>query len=434
MDLRKGRAYLAVVLCVFSLGIFARLASAQGSTPLDPFLRGMGLTTTPVGEEFAESFCAPVEHGLLLTASGCPAQWEEFDPLLMPWDIIVECNGKKVHDLPDIILEGSEDKLKLNILRQGRFFEVLLDAQTHKVESESEPSFIYSPRNEVTRAVYYMDGESVWEKDHTLLESGSGIISGRILISGNPVEGVEISLFLAGKKKTQSATTDSDGRFQANLPPGKYYYLGYSLTGPNAPNREMVAADRKMDPFGWMDDDLPMMDGDELTNKFDELEAKYGPEKAAEMIAEEFEDDLEDPFTEKYPLNLTSGSAESIPDIVYNEPIKIVAPLHNSRVSLDRLSFAWIPYEGADFYRVRVSHIKKKGRSTHYSPVCKQTVYENYLDPAELECDLPGFTDDEDVSGLVSGERYGVRVFAYDKNGKLLTASGEHKYVEFFIK
>jgi hypothetical protein len=303
-------------------------------------------------------------------------------------------------------------------------------------EMEEESSSHSFPEREIEKTVYYQEGEYIWDGPHTLLEGGGeAAITGRLIISGKPAEGVEVSLFLTGKKRTQSALTNSEGRFEIPIQPGKYFYIGYALSGSGVPDRNMVAVDKNLTPYMGRKTGSPQGDCDEVMDRFQELESKYGPEQAAEMIAEEFETDLENPFTEKYPLKVGPRESASIPDIIFNDPIRIVTPLNNTRVSMDRLSFAWIPFDGADSYLVKVCNIQKKGRSTHYTPVCEGTAYDNSLTAEELECESARFLGDDDrVDGLVSGERYGLKVYAFDREGKLLTASSEHNYVEFYVK
>lgn len=400
----------------------------------------MGLWATPINEEFAKKFCVTSDHGLLVVPVEHLGFFEPVPFELRPWDIVIKSGGKEVRGMSDLALAEGQKEVDLTVLRDGKLVNVkipIIDMPRDMVigssldEDEEEPSFP-SHRDEIKEAVYHRRGESVWD-ERTLMKSGDGVIAGKLIISGDSVEGVEVSLFLAGNKRTQPATTDSDGRFEINVPPGKYQYIGYALAGPAKPKRNMVGVNRTLAPFRSMEPEMPREDCDELTERFNELESKYGPEQAAEMIAEEFEDDFEEPFMDKYPLNVVSHSTDTIPDIVYNKPIKIVAPRHNTRVSLDRLSFAWVPYEEADSYFVDVTHIRKEGTMTSYRSICSGTVSHNSLDASELECRKFGFMDD-DVDDLISGERYGVKVYAYDEAGNLLSASSEHSYVQFFIK
>jgi hypothetical protein len=398
---------------------------------MDPYLEGMGLTTTPVGEEFAQNFCVPIDQGLLISPSGCPAQWDEFEPLLLPWDIIVECNGEKVYDLPDLASEEVEGELDLSVFRQGKFVKVALPILSGEYENRNLTGFSY--KHTIQGAVYYMDGESVWD-EHTLLETGDGIITGRVMISGKPAEGVDISIFLAGNKQTQPAVTDSDGRFEVRLPTGRYFYIGYELSGPNAPGQRMISVDRNLPPYRRRKPSAPSTDSDALSKRFSELASEFGPEEAAKKLGEEFEMDLKNLHREKYPLEVASNRSVSIPDIIYMEPVQIVSPLYNSSITLDQLTFAWVPYAGADSYYVVIHHIDRKPRTEVHSPILWQTVYSNSLSINDIEYENKEHFSDDRVREIIPGERYTLQVFAYDKDDNVLSASSEHSGLEFLVK
>ncbi len=406
----------------------------------------MGLWIVPINEEFSEKFCTTADHGMLVVPTGSMGFFETVPSELRPWDIVVKSGENEIRGMSDFALADDQKEIELIVLRDGKQVSVTLAIlempegriiHSSSEEDEADPSNSL-PRDAIKEAVYYQEDEGVWGS-HTLLEEGNAVIGGKLIISGKAVDGVEVSLFLAGRKRTQSATTDSDGRFEISLPPGKYFYIGYALYGPGAPDRRMIAVNKNLAHFGGFGEDTSSADCDdcedcdEVTARFEELASKHGPEVAAEMLAEEFAMELEDPFTDKYPLDLRTLSKDSVPDIVYNEPIKIVAPLHNTKVSLNRLTFAWVPFEGADSYLVSISHIKKEGRSTIYRPLCEKTTRENSLDELALECEVRGFMDDR-IGEIVPGELYGLKVYAYDKAGKLLSASSRHSSVEFFVK
>lgn len=432
-----------IFLLVFVALICPAIALAQPNPSVMKLYQAfsqIGLWLVPINEEFSEKFCTTADHGMLVVPTGSMGFFETVPSELRPWDIIVKSGGSEISGMSDFALADDQKEIELIVLRDGKPVSVtlpILDMPEGMIihrsseEDETEPSNSL-PRDAIKQTVYYQRDENIWES-RALLEEGSAVIDGKLIISGKPVEGVNVSLFLAGSKRTQPATTDSDGRFEISLPPGKYFYIGYALYGPGAPDRKMISVDKNLVPFARVDSMPPRGDCDEVTDRFEELSSKHGPEVAAEMLAEEFAMELEDPFTDKYPLDLRTLSKDSVPDIVYNEPIKIVAPLHNTRVSLNRLTFAWVPFEGADSYLVSISHIKKEGRSTIYRPLCEKMTRENSLDELALECEERGFMDDR-IGEIVPGELYGLKVYAYDKAGKLLSASSRHSSVEFFVK
>ena len=442
MDSRGRKVFLLVFLALFCPTILLAQPPENDFRLMYTFSR-IGMWMTPINEEFTQKFCVTTDHGMLLVPTGHLGPGVEFLPSeLRPWDIVVKAGETEVRGMADLVLAKEQKEIGLTVLREGKPVSVTLAIMelpgdmfigSSSKEGETDSS-ISLPRDATKETVYYQEGEGVWGS-HTLLEEGHAVVHGNLVISGKPVEGVNVSLFLAGKKRTQPATTDADGRFEISLPSGKYFYIGYALYGPGAPNRKMVPIDKNLAPFSRFREEMPSHgDCDEVTERFEELSSKHGPEVAAEMIAEEFEMDMADPFTEKYPLDLRTRSRDSVPDIVYNEPIKIVAPLHNTKASLNRLIFAWVPYEGAASYFVRVTHIRKSGNSTTYRPICEATVHQNFLEAGDLECEDRGFMDEGDVSDLVPGERYGLKVYAFDKDEKLLSASSRHSHVEFFVQ
>jgi hypothetical protein len=204
------------------------------------------------------------------------------------------------------------------------------------------------------------------------------------------------------------------------------------MSGSNVPEYHMIPVDHDLAPRYMKRKPADGSDGDKVAERFRELAAKHGPKKAAKMLAEEYKLDVSDPFSDKFPLQVTASAAVEIPDIIYREPVKIVSPIHKSSVSLPKLSFAWVPYEGADSYEIMVCHIEKRGTGATYHSICTQTVFGNSIDASDLKYNQR-FVDD-DVERLIPGQWFGVRVFAYDKDGNVLSASSRHRYVEFFVK
>lgn len=393
-----------------------------------------GFCPIPIDEKFAKIFAVPVDTGLLLAPISLFVPEESFIPSeLAAWDIIVECNGEKVNGWKGLKPQGRNSKLNLKVYRRGELVSVVLVLEEVKTPEPSGTVRRQSLFGEQRHIVYYTRGEKPWDRKQTLLEEGDGIIRGRMTVSDKPAEGVAISLLLAGDKRTQPATTDADGRFEIRLPPGDYLYLGYVMAESNVPERHMIAVDRRLGPVHMRGKTPAASRGDKVTERFKELASKHGSAEAAKMLAEEFKLDFTDPFSEKFPLEVTASSPVDIPDIIYRDPVKIVSPLHKSSVSLRKLSFAWIPYESADSYEISVCYIKKRGTGATYSPICGQTVSGNSIDASDLRFDS-SFGIDERVQRLIPGEWFGARVFAYDKDGDLLSASSEHQYVEFFIK
>ncbi len=452
-----------LVACICEFGVAAEEESAAADTALETEdteiafdeesfkilmrLGESGFAAVPIDEQFAELFHAPVSNGLLLAPIPADRDISVSPSDLLPWDIIVEYEGKKISKWEDLRRQGTSSEANLKVYRKGKLISVNFPLGEPLKEEPAEEIGSRLSRfdehiDEDIHVVYYMQGEEPWDGNQKVIEDGIGRIVGRITVSDKPVEGVQISLLLAGKQRTQTATTDADGRFEVHLRPGRYFYIGYALSGPNAPEAHMIPVDRKLEPFHMMKDDIPPCDGDKLTERFSELSAQHGPEKAAEMLAEESAEDFDfDPFEERYPLDVTASSAVELPDIVYREPIRIVTPMHKSSVSLDTLKFAWVPYENAASYEIEVCHITKKHKSTTFSPICGQTVSGNSIEASELKFNQERYFDEDDafdengdIHELTWDEWFGFQVFAYDKDGNLLSASAEHDYVEFFIK
>jgi len=426
------------LLFIFSYPLLAQEEEVESEYQAPRILSELwrrGLDITPIDNEFAVRFGVPLSSGLLITPSACVSETAPEDQWPEPWDIIVMCNGSEISTQADLYdhTEG-QGRVDLVVFRHGLKIPLTLELKNAETAGDSlaESASSMSERERV-KILYYPQDEDPWNDIFSTLEEGSGTISGTVTVDGKPAEGLQISIILAGKRRTERATVGPDGHFQVNLPEGTYSYIGYALSGSNMPRSNMVPIDRKLRSPLSPEFEPPTQDSDETLQRFLDLADKFGEEQAAQMLAEELPPDV-NPIDVNYPLAVTASSVVTIPDIIYMSPIKIIAPLHNSTVSLDKLRFAWALYDGASHYAVEISHITTEGRTRTYSIVASETAYGNTLDAASVTFNKERWMIRHEGEDFRSGQRYGVRLFAYDRNEKVISASHEHSCVEFVIK
>ncbi len=402
-----------------------------------PLLRELGLRglwLIPINSGFGEMFSVPVTGGLLvIPISESTSGWDELWP--QPWDIIVKGNGEAVSDLEHLrLLTEQKPLLDLLIFRRGNYINLSVPVSGNDLSTNDLSAQRPRYREEQIHVVYYVQGEEAWDKSFNQLEEGEGTIAGKITIAGSPPQGMKVSILLQGDQRTQPATVGENGEFEVHLPPGTYSYVGYVLSGENLPGRELIPVDHNLKPMMMTRGEPPLRDSDRIMQRMSELSSKFGPEKAAQMIQEEFANEFLQ--GEHYSLDARRGQAAVIPPILYREPVRIIAPLDDSRVSLDQLQFAWTPYEGAASYIVEICRVDKSGITTTYYPAVEDEVEENALDAADVSfMEREAFPGENAFGGeFVPGHRYAVKVFAFDRDHKVLSASSEHGYNEFVIK
>lgn len=253
------------------------------------------------------------------------------------------------------------------------------------------------------------------------LPPGEGIIRGKVIINNAPAAGFNITLKLDKNRFTQPAKVNENGEFEIDLPKGQYFYKGFIVDGEVKTDKELILI--KKEEIFSKDYSKKVLD------RFKELEAEYGEERASQLLVEELK--VFD-YERAYPL-IISDKVTEIPDIIYRNCLSIISPRGRVDGPVDKVQFIWEAIPGAKSYDVKVCKIEQKTDSTHYSSYMDITgIDSNVFMLSDLDKYKVNVTFGE-VPDIMAGELYGVKVRAFDENGELITYSSEHEYVKFMI-
>jgi hypothetical protein len=217
------------------------------------------------------------------------------------------------------------------------------------------------------------------------LPKGEFYISGRISYLDTPAKDVSLFAVFNNRYRSEEITTNKDGVFSIPVPKGEWLLNRIKLEKwPDQPDGISLSV------FGGVDQPLS-------ENRYDS-----GPSFRAE--------------------GLTLQAAEApIPmkelQLVIRPNIQLLWPKSQGQIAnLDKDKVTWQGISDAKKYQLQLHRMERDGSSTSYFP----TAWIN-TDNTEIPLDdFPTVSDDPDKKS-----EYLVRVYAFDKDGKLLTSSGE---------
>ena len=199
-----------------------------------------------------------------------------------------------------------------------------------------------------------------------ILADGKAKFIGNITSDGNPVVGLKIRLALNGSVYSQWATTDSEGKYEINAPPGNYKVDGYQLDYANA--NEVLGGKT----------DYP-----------------YNPHSTG-------------------IIKLEAGQKTRALDLNYVNPIVNIAPRGEFSLS-NPVDISWDPYPNASYYRVQI--VEQKNPRDYKSHIRLFKWEEKpFVDEPSLDLSILGVK-------LKKGYFYSVEVEALDKNMSMLSKS-----------
>lgn len=207
-------------------------------------------------------------------------------------------------------------------------------------------------------------GNGFSARDSSILSTGPGKITGKVLANDKPVEGLQFRLALNGTVESQFSTTDENGQYTVKVPYGTYRIDGYFL---NMDTAHKVLA-------GYINDPYMEFVSDEF--KVDESHVGRG-------ITLQFVDPIEKDFSEK----------------VYSASKPIL--------------LEWTPYTGASHYSVQLYEkedpYKARGNRGIFPHQSMPMVNKSLINISDYKKTLqPGYF-------------YTVRITAYSSKGKILS-------------
>lgn len=294
--------------------------------------------------------------------------------------------------------------------------------QRYKAYSYESTDEEQLPRTTVVRkdVLFYKPGdEYVWGPYNEIPE-GDGLIKGHFFVDDKPGTNMGIELIIASGRKTKRTTVKGDGSYEIPIEKGEYFLNGIIISDKTGIIDTKIFANKVAKEEGVFA--VTPMNNDLMVAEFQELEAKYGPEEASRKVAQKLQDVMT--LQERYRFEVTDQGAV-LPDFNYRKPIKIILPSYNSIVTLDNLRFVWEAVAGADSYGLRIAHVKQRG--TGFSSMSVLTcdgirnnviTYDNALLNSRESTFGHGFDRQ-----LNSGETYGLKIIAFDKENSVISAS-----------
>lgn len=199
-----------------------------------------------------------------------------------------------------------------------------------------------------------------------VLATGKAKLIGNITSDDNPVVSLKIRLALNGSVYSQWGTTDSDGKYEINVPPGSYKVDGYDLDYANA--NEVLGGKT----------DYP-----------------HNPHSTG-------------------IIKLEAGEKAIALDLKYVKPVSNIAPKAEFSLS-NPVDITWDPYPNANYYRVQI--VEQKNPIDYKSHVRLFEWKEKpFVDAPSLDLSKHGIK-------LKKGYFYSVEVEALDKNRSMLSKS-----------
>ncbi len=241
----------------------------------------------------------------------------------------------------------------------------------------------FSPSSYFNKTVRY-GGKWV---DSSLLEDlpkGEFYISGKISYNDTPAKGVHLVAVFNDRYRSKEITTNQDGVFSIPVPQGEWMLNRIDLEKwPDRPD------DISLSVMGGVDKPLSENSydsGPSFRSQGLPLQAKKAPAPTPEL------------------------------ELVIRPNIQLLWPKREGQIAnLTQNKISWKRITGASTYQLQLHRMERDGTATIYSP----TAWVN-TDSTEVPLsNFPTIPDDENKKS-----EYLVRVYAFDKDNKLLTSSG----------
>ncbi len=211
---------------------------------------------------------------------------------------------------------------------------------------------------------------------------GNGKLKGRFLFEGKPASGISLSLVLNSQYQAKDIKTDEHGEFSLQLPPGLWVINSIQTNSwKNKPTEG---------EYSIYDGNEPKLTGSSY-NRY----VNFNREGITiDVVASS--DKVHLNYIISKDINLTWPSATQ--------------KEHNATIEN---TLQWEPHVGAEKYSLAIQRIKRDGSTTYYEPVAKRVI--------ENATELKLSSLDHQKTKNKKNFEYGVEVFAFDKNGSLVS-------------
>ncbi|WP_303909259.1 hypothetical protein [Thiohalomonas denitrificans] len=207
---------------------------------------------------------------------------------------------------------------------------------------------------------------------------GKGKLVGRVEYEGRPAAGVVLRLFLNSRFRSARLTTDENGRFTLDVPPGRWEIDALiTESWPGRPEEDLIPLtgdERHLgqgDPFDW------------------------SPARRASRTVD-------------VPAD---GQPSDALVLRFRDPVALLWPGREGQTAGENDTLSWLPFPEATQYRVALHGITRRGDTTTYTPLTQQVVDTTRL-PLNTLQRIPAAGEEHE---------YDVVVFAYDSEGRPLS-------------
>lgn len=247
----------------------------------------------------------------------------------------------------------------------------------------SSTSISYRDRH-FSNYVYFGRGSGI-ARDPGKPPSGDGYLRGQFTYEGKPASGVSLGLTLNGKYETERVTTDENGVFTVRLPSGEWVV-----------NRVIThewAERPQEEKFMIVSGTEPKLVGGRYNEHY------WLEREGIKITASNRAGEPQMNFTISKRVALTWPRADEKP----------TPATHKEGV------IAWESYPGAETYLLRITELKREGRTTSFHPVTAKPIKESTRFALANIAAVPG--DEE--------KEYQASVLAFSKDGTFLSESSE---------
>jgi hypothetical protein len=265
----------------------------------------------------------------------------------------------------------------------------------------------------------------LWNDNYLTIPTGKGSIETSVFIDDKPAKDLKLCLLLASGRATEPAVVDSEGKAHFHLPSGKYFLNGILLFNMSEEVNDKIFVNRiaysQKGNFA-----LANLNGDSVNRLYEDLQKRYGKDKAADSLAERLI--VYGGFEDRFPFEVAEKTYR-LPALHYRTPVALVLPACGTSISLEALKFVWKPYPNATSYNIRIQHIKQNGTSTFYTPLAQIVGWGDVaISTKEIEkCAMKDFNENcrKKFVGFQAGQYYSVNIIALSNRDGVLSASQE---------
>jgi hypothetical protein len=127
--------------------------------------------------------------------------------------------------------------------------------------------------------------DELWNDNYQTISAGKGSIETSVFFDDKPAKDLQLCLLLASGRATEPAVVDGEGKAHFHLPFSKYFLNGILLFNMSDNVNDKIFVNRivyrQKGNFA-----LANLNGDSLNRLYEDLQKRYGKDKAVDSLAE----------------------------------------------------------------------------------------------------------------------------------------------------